>query len=131
MIDSNNLTPSPELDRIIAEKVMGYEFRDGAWWSNNVKVATTYWSPSTIREHALQVVDFFTSLQCGIELFGKAWSDGGHWVCTIEHPVPHLASEGSSVVGYGRHEAESPSLALAICRAAVDYAVRSGKVSLV
>lgn len=131
MIEPNKLTPGLDLDRLVAEKVLGYELKDGGWWCGAMKVESAYWSPSTVREDALKVVDYFMSSQCGVDLVGNEWFDGGQWTCKISHPVPTLASEGHKVLGEGSHEveypgSEGPSLALAICRAAVDYAKKNG-----
>lgn len=131
MIEPNKLTPGPDLDRLVAERVMRYKLEDGGWWYGDIKVESAYWSPSTIREDALKVVDYFMALQCGVTLEAGEWYDGGRWTCRILHPIPTLAPEDERVLGEGSHEVEypseeRPSLALAICRAAVDYAKKNG-----
>ena len=120
MIDIDTMPAGPELDRLVAEKVMGWRLEcfanasrtPMAYSDKNAKImASADWSPSTNIAHAWGVVEHLERMG---GLISNMYSQGGCWSVGIE-PMP----ESNLHPCYRAIGSTAP---LAICRAAIKAA---------
>ena len=120
-----DLKPGPELDALVAEKVMGWtRSLDGLWHGQSGRTmrigrfaaSVPYvWSPSTNISDAWQVVGQFTKERWRIQL---RYLDDGGWHCRITRKLD-------------RWEATAGSAPHAICRAALAAQARAGPANII
>ena len=77
------MEPGPELDALVAEKVMGWGRSERSWWVTHKGAELCYsWSPSTNIAHAWEVVERFGP-EWSVEI--ERWPHGGDkdWACRM------------------------------------------------
>lgn len=103
------------LDRLVAERVMGWEPReDGYYWHRYTQECPMRsWSPSTNIAHAWEVVECMRSRQnqFDVHLFGEY---GTAFTCVF-------------ACGPARFDGRAPTAQLAICHAAVNAILHKSK----
>lgn len=111
----SSLTAGPNLDQIVAERVMGWtkrEFSYGIEWldASGLRVVSVGWSPSTSIEAAWQVVEKMCPTANKSEPWFRLYSSGGKWVANFHR---------------GGFDWFADTVPLAICGAALDAMERS------
>jgi len=112
-----SVKPGPELDRLVAERVMGWQYdllRD-AWAKADGSYAyAEVWKPSTDIAAAWDVVQCLISKSFNVEVWNTVELDqDGEW------RTAWVVDVRSTQHGASTYRAQAPSAPLAICRAAL------------
>ena len=118
--DIDAMQPGPELDALVAEKVMGWEKNDqGMWvmsrstengWKQTINIAASQWRPSTSIKVAWEVMEKMRHLG----LYPGVGVDGDRWEAWVFDTEPVQGDFSAPKV-----KATAPIAPLAICKAAL------------